>query len=122
MSMTTINKVIERVDAVKPNAYGEEDKTRWINQLDGMVQRIVMQKDEAVQYSYPDDMDKELLIPFPFEDTYVFYVMAQIDFLNREYDNYNNAMTMFNNAFEDFKKAYIRENMPKQHGNFKNVF
>ena len=122
MSMTTINKVIERVDAVKPNAYGEEEKTAWISTLDGMVQRLVMQKDEAVAYRYPDDMDKELLIPFPFEDAYLFYLMAQIDFHNREYDNYNNSTMMFNSAFEDFKKAYIRENMPKQSGNYRNVF
>ena len=120
--MTTINKVIAYVDSIKPNAYDEETKTAWISKLDGMVQRLVFQQEEAIRYSYPDDMDKELLIPFPFEDVYSYYVMAQIDFHNKEYDNYNNSMTMFNNAFEDYKKAYIRENMPKQHGYYRNIY
>lgn len=122
MSRTTINKVIEMTDRLKPNAYGEEIKTAWISQLDGMVQRLVMQRDDIVEYSYPEDMNKELLIPFPFDDVYALYLVAKIDLRNNEIDNYNNSITVFNSAFEDFKKAYIRENMPKQSGNFKNIF
>lgn len=114
MSMTTINKVIERVDAVKPNTFDEEMKTAWLAQLDGMIQKIVMQKDELIEYKYPEDMDRELLVPFPFEDIYVLWLSSKIDFQNQDYDEYNNSAEAFNNLFADFKKAYIREHMPKQ--------
>lgn len=114
MSMTTINKVIERVDAVKPNTFDEEMKTAWLAQLDGMIQKIVMQKDELIEYKYPEDMDRELLVPFPFEDIYVLWLSSKIDFQNQDYDEYNNSAEAFNNVFSDFKKAYIREHMPKQ--------
>lgn len=135
----TPNKVIEMVDRVKPNSYTEEDKLRWINELDGMVKKLVFQWDEKYlkeletkykngeitkdayeelinktkPYSYPEDMDRELLIPFPFDDTYNLFVQAKIDFYNREYGNYNNSAMMFEAQYAEFKKAYIRENRAK---------
>ena len=105
----TPNKAIEIVDSLKPNSYSEEDKLRWINELDGMVQRLVIQTDEIKQYSYPEDMDKELLIPAPFDDVYTLFLEAKIDYHNREYANYNNSAMMFESQFSEYKKAYIRE-------------
>lgn len=109
----TPNKAIEIVDKLKPNAYTEEDKLRWINELDGMVQRLVMQEDNITQYAYPDDMDRELLIPAPFDDVYTLFLEAKIDYYNREYANYNNSATMFEAQFSEYKKAYIREHQVK---------
>ena len=105
----TPNKAIEKVDRLKPNSYSEEDKMGWINELDGMVQRLVIQADDIKQYSFPDDMDKELLIPAPFDDCYTLFLEAKIDYYNREYANYNNSATMFEAQFSEYKKAYIRE-------------
>ena len=39
----TPNKAIEIIDGLRPNTYSEEDKLRWINELDGMVQKLVIQ-------------------------------------------------------------------------------
>ena len=115
----TPNKCIEQVDSVKPNAYGEEDKFRWINDLEGMVQRLVWQAGAAAPLQYPDDGDTELLIPYPFEDAYILFMEAMIDYHNREWDNYNNSVSMFYTRFDEYKKAYIRENLPKGAGRFK---
>ena len=106
----TPNKAIEVVDKIKPNPYSEEDKLRWINELDGMVQRLVIQTDKIKQYSYPVDMDKELLIPAPFDDCYTLFLEAKIDYYNREYGNYNNSAMMFEAQFSEYKKDYIRHN------------
>lgn len=103
------NKAIEKVDRLKPNSYSEEDKLGWINELDGMVQRLVIQADEIKQYAYPDDLDKELLIPAPFDDCYTLFLEAKIDYYNREYANYNNSAMMFDAQFSEYKKAYVRE-------------
>lgn len=105
----TPNKAIEIIDRLRPNPYSEEDKLRWINELDGMVQRLVIQSDEIKQYSYPEDMDTELLIPAPFDDVYTLFLEAKIDYHNREYANYNNSAMMFESQFSEYKKAYIRE-------------
>jgi hypothetical protein len=109
----TPNKAIEIVDRLKSNIYSEEDKLRWINELDGMVQRLVFQEKEILQYAYPEDMDTELLIPAPFEDLYSLYLESKIDYYNREYGSYNNSATVFEARYSDYKKAYIRENMAK---------
>ena len=109
----TPNKVIERVDGKRPNAYDEETKLDWISKFDGTVKKLVMQEDEAVQYSYPEDMDKELLVSAPFEDLYELYVESMIDYYNREYGNYNNSAMMFESQFTEYKKAYIREHPAK---------
>ncbi len=105
----TPNKVIESVDGIRPNSYGEEIKLRWISDLDGMVKRLVHQEEDVTPYVYPDDMDKELLIPFPFDNIYGLYLESMIDFYNREYGNYNNSAMMFEGRFSEYKKWYIRK-------------
>ena len=109
----TPNKAIEIVDKLKLNSYSEEDKLRWINELDGMVQRLVIQSDNIIQYAYPDDMDKELMIPAPFDDCYTLFLEAKIDYYNREYANYNNSAMMFESQFGEYKKAYIRDHQAR---------
>lgn len=110
----TPNKVIESVDGIRPNSYSEEQKLGWISDLDGMVKRLVMQEEEVKPYNYPEDMDTELLIPFPFDSLYSMYVEAMIDYYNREYGNYNNSAMMFEGRFTEYKKAYIREHPVKE--------
>lgn len=109
----TPNKVIEIVDRLKPNSYSEEDKLRWINELDGLVQRLVIQTDKQTQYAYPDDMDRELIIPAPFDDVYELYLSAKIDYHNREYANYNNSALMFEAQFNEYKKDFIRKHQAR---------
>lgn len=135
----TPNKAIEIVDSLRPNPYSEEDKLRWINELDGMVKRLVFQWDEKYKtdmkaqyekekiteeeynafldilkdYSYPEDMDTELLIQAPFENVYASFLEAKIDYHNREYGNYNNSAMMFETQFSEYKKSYIREHKAK---------
>lgn len=135
----TPNKAIEIVDRVKVNTYEEEDKLRWISDLDGMIKRLVFQWDERYlkeletqlknesltreqydelidktkPYYYPDDMDKELLVPAPFEDVYIFYLQAQIDYHNKEYANYNNSALRFETLYNEYKKDYIRKHQAK---------
>lgn len=109
----TPNKAIEIVDRLKPNSYGDEDKLRWINELEGMVQRLVIQSDEVKELTYPDDMDKELIIPAPFDDSYTLFLEAKVDYYNKEIGNYNNSAMMFEAQFSEYKKDYIRHNRVK---------
>ena len=109
----TPSKVIESVDKLRPNAYEEETKFGWLNDLDGMVKKLVIQDDEITPYVYPDDLGKELLIPFPYDNLYGLYLESMIDYYNREYANYNNSAMMFEGRFSEYKKWYIRNNKAK---------
>ena len=89
--MSTMNTVIEYVDGVKPNVYTDEDKYRWINRLEGMLSAEVFRDAEPLCCDVPADADRELRVGHPYDEVYSLYVMAMIDFHNREYGNYNNA-------------------------------
>ena len=106
--MSTMNTVIEYVDGVKPNVYTDEDKYRWINQLEGMLSAEVFHDARPLCCEIPADADKPLRVGHPWEDIYSLYVMAMIDFHNREYGNYNNAMLMFRERLEQLKTWHIR--------------
>ena len=109
----TPNKAIEIVDRLKPNTYDDEDKLRWINELEGMVQRLVLQSDKIDQLAYPEDMSKELLIPSPYDDAYTLFLEAKIDYYNKEIGNYNNSAMMFEAQFSEYRKDYIRNHRAK---------
>ena len=120
--MPTINQVMERVDKIKPNVYDENTKAEWLHRLDGRISREILKHDPPQKYTYPEDGDKELLVPYPYDDIYNYFMQAMIDYSNGEYANYNNALTMYNEAFSSYAKLYQRENMPKSAGRFKNLF
>ena len=118
--MATMNKVIEKMDRLKPNVFTDMDKCGWINTLEGLVAREVLDEDIPA-YELPRDGDRELLIPHPFEDIYELWVGSMIDFYNREYDGYNNLALVFRDRYEQYKAWYIRRNQTGKALNFRNV-
>ena len=119
--MATIKGTIEYVDRVKINPYGDEEKYRWISELDGMVRRTVMQDSSVVAYRFPDDGELELVVPYPYDNIYALWLEAKIDFYDKRFEDYNNTAAMFYSVFDEYKKAYIRENMPRSSGGIKNL-
>ena len=119
--MATINGTIQYVDSVKINPYGDEEKYRWISELDGMIRRTVFQDSSVVAYKYPTDGDMELIVPYPYDQVYALWLEAKIDYYDKRFEDYNNTTAMFYSLYDDYKKAYIRENMPKSSGGVKNL-
>ncbi|OUQ82427.1 hypothetical protein [Flavonifractor sp. An100] len=72
--------------------------------------------------SYPEDGDVPLLVPAPYDNLYSLYLMAQIDFHNREGENYNNSALAFNQAMDEFKKDYHRTHIPITTGTWSGLF
>lgn len=119
--MATMNKVIEYIDGVKPNVYTENDKYQWIARLEGMISSEVHMDDYPVTYNLPDDADTPLLVPAPYDDVYALYIAAQIDFFNKEYNNYNNSALMFAERLDQYKAWYIQRHKAGRAKNFRNV-
>ena len=117
--MATPNKIIEHVDQVKPNVYRTEEKFQWLCDLDGIIKRVVMQESEGVHYAFPEDLDTQLLVPHPWEGIYALYLEAQIDLHNKDYEDYNNAILVYTERLEEFRRAYIREHRPKSAGSIR---
>ena len=102
--MATMNRVIEYVDKVKPNTFVYEEKYRWMRTLEGRIAREIIGGNTV---SVTDNPDADLLAPAPYDEVYALYVMAQIDFLNREYDHYNNTVLAFKELMDAFKAWHI---------------
>ena len=108
--MATLKKIIEFVDGVKPNAFTPEQKTEWINEVEGYVQSEVMliyTPDLLLRYDWAQNQDTELLVLPPHDKLYRTYLAAMIDFYNQEYDHYQNAMTLYNAQMGEFKKWFL---------------
>lgn len=116
----TIHNAINSIDELMHNTYTQENKVTWLSRVDTMVKKLVIDTHdggEDVSFSgYNEDTDLEtvLLIPEPFDEAYLRWMEAQIHYHNGEYDKYNNAVVMFNTAFDAYKSDYTRNHMPLQ--------
>lgn len=117
--MATPNKIIEHVDQVKPNVYRTEEKFQWLCDLDGIIKRVVMHESDGVHYAFPEDLDTQLVVPYPWEGIYALYLEAQIDLHNKDYEDYNNAILVYTERLEEFRRAYIREHRPESAGSIR---
>lgn len=114
----TLIGAINHIDSIKPNSYSEQDKRLWLSTLDGLVKHEIIDTHkgaEAVSFSEYTDatpLTQELLVPFPYDDVYIRWLEAQIDYANGEYGKYNNSITMYNVAFSNYEKYYNRTHMP----------
>ena len=114
----TIAEAISKVDALKPNTYTQEDKVGWLSTLDARVKKQVINAHEGCDtiffYGYDSlaDLETELLVQAPYDEMYLRWLEAMIDYHNSDDDRYNNAIMLFNNAYEGYKKHYTRTHMP----------
>ena len=114
----TIMGAINHVDAVKPNVYGQVEKIKWLSMLDGRVKTEIIDTHEGAEnvtfkgYGETTALTQELLIPHPYDEVYIRWLEAQIDYANGEYGKYNNSITMYNTALSAFERYYNRTHKP----------
>lgn len=116
--MATIKKIIERVDDLRPNAFSETTKLAWISELDGKIAADVMLMSiddiRQLEYAYPEGLDKEPLVTYPHQELYVYWLQAQIDYANGEYNKYQNSMEMYNEYYGNFVRWFANTYEPAQ--------
>ena len=116
-----ISEAIAEVDNLKPNMYGTKDKIKWLSRLDARIYQEIVQThernegEEDITFTpyTENDTDKELLVAQPYDEIYVHWLEAQIDYSNMEYDSFNNSNAMFEAVFAQFRNAHNRCHKPK---------
>lgn len=114
-----IIEAIHKLDDLKPNAYSQDDKVKWLSELDAKVKILIIDTHEGGEgvsftgYNNDTDLHTELLIPEPFDECYLRWMEAQVYYLNDEFGKYNNAMERYNAAWNAYKNHYNRTHMPK---------
>jgi hypothetical protein len=113
---------INRLDNLKHNTYTQNDKLEWLSRLDSMVKTHIIDTHEGAEnvsftgYTDATPLDTVLLVPAPHDEIYLRWMEAQIDYHNGEYDHYNNAIILFNTAFEAYQQHYNSAHKPVQRG------
>ena len=114
-----IIEAINQIDSQTPNTYSYNEKLSWLSRLDFMVKRLIIDTHEGgddvefTGYDASTDQNTEMLVPAPFDEMYIRWLEAQIDYANEEYDRYNNSILMYQTEYDGFSAWYNRNHMPK---------
>ena len=110
----TARQIIDYVDEIKPNAFSDAVKLRWLNTLEGRVATEVML---MPQQQVPELMlrltDTPMVEP-PYDDIYTSWLEAKIDEANGEYNKYANTAAVFNSAWSGFVCWFAQTYDPAQ--------
>lgn len=104
----TIEQIIRHMDEIKPNAFSDEVKTVWLNELEARVQKEILMRwpGEMVQYRWPEDRGAQTLLEPPEDAVYRHWLEAMIDYANGEYNKYQNTMELFNACWDEFVSRF----------------
>ena len=114
-----IVEAISRIDGLKHNTYTQGEKIAWLSRLDSMVKRLIIDTHEGGEdvvftgYDENTDVFTDLLVPEPFDEMYLRWLEARIDYANGEYDKYNNSILMYQTVYDSYANYYNRNHMPK---------
>lgn len=112
-----VKEILDKVNRLKINSVDDIDKLDWINDLDGLVHKDILLRAEDYTGEFApytvDDLEKTVLVTFPYEEIYIHYLSAKIDLINGEIASYNNNIALFNDMYEKFAAYYRRMHVPK---------
>ena len=117
----TIREAITEADNLKPNMYQDPDKIRWLSRLDRRIYNEILLTHELNDgETLPEftgygetDNEEELLVGEPYDELYIHWLEAQIDYADMEYDGFNAANAVFEGVYSAFRNAYNASHMPK---------
>lgn len=113
-----VREAIDRIDSLKHNTYTNGEKVEWLSRLDGIIKAQIIDTHEGWEdvqfngYTEARDMETEMLVPAPFDDIYIRWLEAQIDYYNGELARYNNSMMMYQEDYDTYSRHYNRNHMP----------
>ena len=64
-------------------------------------------------YTDSTDPNTVLLVPAPWDEMYLHYMQAQIDYANGDMTRYTNGAALFNTSLAAYKNHYNRTHAPK---------
>ena len=114
----TINEAIDALDAQKSNTFSRQEKIGWLSRLDGLIQRELVDTHQGgnaqfTGYTAETDPQTVLLVPAPWDEIYLHYMQAQMDYLSGDLTRYANAAALYNNCFAAYRNHVNRTCSPK---------
>lgn len=114
----TILQAIQKIDTLKPNTYTQSEKVAWLNTIEGLIKRNVIDTHEDGEdieftgYDQDTPVDTEMIVYEPYDELYVLWLEAMINYTNGEFVKYNNTIIRVNDMQQAFANDYNRRHMP----------
>ena len=109
----TLGKVIYDFGNEESHPCSKEEIIAMLSAFDGRIYRSVHAKyDGAPEFEpYPEDADltTALLVAYPYDEIYLYYLLARNAAANGNIQRYNNFTAICNSLFEEFAEDYHRE-------------
>jgi hypothetical protein len=103
----TVEKLLELTDATRENTLCDDVKLRWICDVEGRILcEIFGISPEEVKL--PVGGDAVLVLPDPYADVYLLYLVAMIEFTAGNYAAYSSIRREFENSLARYARYVIR--------------
>lgn len=105
----TIEQAIQKLDEQTHNTYTREQKIAWLSELDGMVHTLLLGNSGGFSgYADQTPTHVRLLVSAPFDQIYLYWLEAKVHYLQAEYERYNNANALFQQAWQRYADHCLR--------------
>lgn len=105
----TLRDLINKISEEKPNSFSEAKLISFVNEIEAEVaEELYMDETPVYTYEHDEELDRELLVPAPYDRLYISYVKAMIDYSNEEYDSYANNQAQHVQDYRDFVDWVVR--------------
>ncbi|HNX63078.1 MAG TPA: hypothetical protein PKN45_10580 [Candidatus Limiplasma sp.] len=103
----TIGKLLAQFQDMNPSQYNQTVLIGWLSEVDGQISNTIHRdrdgmKTIAEPYTIDTSLDTPLLVPFPFDQIYMYWLSAMVDKSNQEFDRYGNEMQLFNSYYNAY--------------------
>jgi hypothetical protein len=112
-----LDPFLDNLDAMMPNAYTSAQKTAWVSDLEAIVWTQICLQPAGLwhPYRYGRDGRGRLFLPDSWQRVYTAYLGAMMQFANGEYNQYENAMTLYNGYMGELGAWYAQTFDPASH-------
>jgi len=102
----TIESCMKLVDAMLPNRVEDSVKLRFLGEIEGKVKVELLGEspDGANDFNEDTPAETHLCAPHPFDQIYILYVMAMVDFVGGDTARYESGAATFNAAYQGHGK------------------
>ncbi len=108
----TVKEAIDKTDALVPNVCPYAKKASWLSELDKKTEKeffsYFTHNERSFEGGYGSCPERQLLIPDPFSETYIYYLALKTALSEGDTGAYTNFSQLFNSEYLSFKNWYSR--------------
>ena len=122
----TVQAAILRANELRPNTFSDDVKYLWLSELDGRIKTDIFDTHTGYEgFENPSynlgNRTSELFVPEPYSDVYIYWLFMKMDFMNGEFDRFNNDAMLYNTSWLAFANFVNRTHGAKTRVNIKNA-